>query len=135
MYCKPIPVMKTGFSLCSIFNREITANENRFFPVWKYYTGNSLYWPCKGLQCTKKHFSRSWLVRWTYIELIIKWHSDIGTTTVFHHGTNFVQSIYFRLLKSDLNGICLKYANDFLNGFIWKSKVLLVCHKNKWQDS
>ena len=41
-HCKPIPVMKTGFSLCSISNREkpvfITlepCNENRFFPVWE----------------------------------------------------------------------------------------------------
>jgi hypothetical protein len=47
--------MKTGFSLCSISTREkpvfitgISANENRFFPVWKYYTGNSLFWPCTG---------------------------------------------------------------------------------------
>ena len=52
-HCKPIPVMKTGFSLCSISNREnpvfitgIPATENRFFPVWKYYTGKSLFWPC-----------------------------------------------------------------------------------------
>ena len=53
MHCKPIPVIRTGFSLCSIFNREkpvfitgIPANENRFFPVWKYYTGKTLFWPC-----------------------------------------------------------------------------------------
>ena len=38
-HCKPIPLMKTGFSLCSISIREkpvfitgIPANENRFFP-------------------------------------------------------------------------------------------------------
>ena len=50
---KNIPVMKTGFFLCSISNREkpffitgIPATENRFFPVWKYYTGKSLFWPC-----------------------------------------------------------------------------------------
>ena len=62
-HCKPIPVMKTGFSLCSISHREkpvfITwgpCNENRFFPVWKYNTGKTLfwpctqYWPCMGLQ-------------------------------------------------------------------------------------
>ena len=43
IHCKPIPVMKTGFSLCSISNREKPVfinwepcNENRFFPVWKY---------------------------------------------------------------------------------------------------
>ena len=54
-HCKPIPVMRTGFSLCSISNREkpvfitgIPANENRFFPVWKYYTGKTLFWPCTG---------------------------------------------------------------------------------------
>ena len=54
-HCKPIPVMKTGFSLCSISNREkpvfITwepCNENRIFPVWKYYTGKTLFWPCTG---------------------------------------------------------------------------------------
>ena len=54
-HCKPIPVMKTGFSLCSISNREkpvfITlepCNENRIFPVWKYYTEKTLFWPCTG---------------------------------------------------------------------------------------
>ena len=54
-HCKPIPVMKTGFSLCSISNREkpvfitgIPANKNRIFPVWKYYTGKTLFWPCTG---------------------------------------------------------------------------------------
>ena len=47
--------MKTGFSLCSISYREkpvfITwelRNENRFFPVWKYYTVKTLFWPCTG---------------------------------------------------------------------------------------
>ena len=55
VHCKPIPVMKTGFSLCSISNREkpvfitgIPANENRFFPVWKYHAGKTLLWPCTG---------------------------------------------------------------------------------------
>ena len=55
LHCKPIPVMRSGFSLCSISNREkpvfvtgIPANENRFFPVWKYYTGKTLFWPCTG---------------------------------------------------------------------------------------
>jgi hypothetical protein len=59
LHCKPITVMKTGFSLCSISNREkpvfITwepCYESRFFPVWKYYTGKTLYWPCTGLQCS-----------------------------------------------------------------------------------
>ena len=39
-HCKPIPVMKAGFSLCSISNRKKPVfinwkpcNENRFFPV------------------------------------------------------------------------------------------------------
>ena len=47
--------MKTGFSLCSIFNREKPffinwepCNENRFFPVCKYYTVKTLFWPCTG---------------------------------------------------------------------------------------
>ena len=47
--------MRTGFSLCSISKREkpvfitgIPANENRFFPVWKYYTRKTLFWPCTG---------------------------------------------------------------------------------------
>ena len=47
--------MRTGFSLCSISIREkpafitgFPANENRFFPVWKYYTGKTLFWPCTG---------------------------------------------------------------------------------------
>ena len=47
--------MKTGFSLCSISNREKPVfinlepcNENRFFPVWKYYKGKTLFWPCTG---------------------------------------------------------------------------------------
>ena len=35
--CKPIPVMKTGFSLCCISHRE--------YPVL------AQYWPCTGLQC------------------------------------------------------------------------------------
>ena len=55
LHCKPIPVMKTGFSLCSISNRENPVfinlepcNENRMFPVWKYYTGKTLFWPCTG---------------------------------------------------------------------------------------
>jgi hypothetical protein len=47
--------MKTGISLCSISNREKPVfinwepcNENRLFPVWKYYTGKTLFWPCTG---------------------------------------------------------------------------------------
>ena len=51
----PSPVMRTGFSLCSIsirvkpvFITGFPANENRFFPVWKYYTGKTLFWPCTG---------------------------------------------------------------------------------------
>ena len=51
----PPTVMKTGFSLCSIFNRENPVlinwepcNEYRFFPLWKYYTGKPLFWPCTG---------------------------------------------------------------------------------------
>ena len=47
--------MKTRFSLCSISNREKPVfinwepcNENRFFPVWKYYKGKTLFWPCTG---------------------------------------------------------------------------------------
>ena len=54
-HCKPIPVMKTGFSLCTFPNREkpvfitgIPANVNRFFPVWEKYTGKTLFWPCTG---------------------------------------------------------------------------------------
>ena len=55
LHCKPTPVMKTGFSLCSISSREKPVfinlepcNENRFFPVWKYYTGKTLFWHCTG---------------------------------------------------------------------------------------
>ena len=54
-HCKPIPVMKTGFSLCSVSHREkpvfITWEpciEDRLFPAWKYYTGKTLFWPCTG---------------------------------------------------------------------------------------
>ena len=31
-----------------VFITGIPATENRFFPVWKYYTGKSLFWPCTG---------------------------------------------------------------------------------------
>ena len=24
------------------------CNEKRIFPVWKYYTGKTLFWPCTG---------------------------------------------------------------------------------------
>ena len=55
LQCKPIPVMKKRFILYSFSHREkpvfITwepCNENRFFPVWKYYTGKTLFWPCTG---------------------------------------------------------------------------------------
>ena len=55
LHCKPIPVMKTGNSLCTFPSREkpvsITwepCNDNRFFPVWEKYTGKSLFWPCTG---------------------------------------------------------------------------------------
>ena len=48
IHCKPIPLMTTGFSLCSISNREKPVfinwepcNEYRFFPLWKYYTGKT----------------------------------------------------------------------------------------------
>ena len=33
IHCKPIPVMKTGFSLCTFSHRE-------------KYTGKTLFWPC-----------------------------------------------------------------------------------------
>ena len=52
-HCKPIPVLKTGFSLCTFSHREKPVciswdpcNENRIFPVGKKYTGKSLFWPC-----------------------------------------------------------------------------------------
>ena len=55
LHCKPIPVMKTGFSLCTFPNREkpvfitgFQANVNRFFPVSEKYTGKTLFWPCTG---------------------------------------------------------------------------------------
>ena len=55
LHCKPIPVMKTGVSLCTFPNREkpvfitgIQGNVNRFFPVWEKYTGKTLFWPCTG---------------------------------------------------------------------------------------
>ena len=55
LHCKPIPVMKTGFSLCTFPNREkpvfitgIPANVNRIFPVWEKYTGKTLFWSCTG---------------------------------------------------------------------------------------
>jgi hypothetical protein len=46
----PIPVMKTGFSLCSfaVFISGIPANETRIFPVSENYTGKTLFWPCTG---------------------------------------------------------------------------------------
>ena len=56
-HCKPIPVMKTRFSMWSFSHREkpvfiagVPCIENRFFPVWKNFTGKYLYWPCTGLQ-------------------------------------------------------------------------------------
>ena len=55
LHCKPIPVMKTRFSLCTFSHMEkpvfITwenCNENRYFPVWGKYTGKTLFWPCTG---------------------------------------------------------------------------------------
>ena len=42
LHCKPIPVMKTGFSLC--------GNTTQGNPVL------ALYWPCKGLQCCLVYF-------------------------------------------------------------------------------
>ena len=65
MHCKPIPVMKAGFSLWgfshrkkSVFIAGVPCNENRFFPVWKNFTGKTLFSPCndpvlKGLQCVQ----------------------------------------------------------------------------------
>ena len=51
-HCKPIPVMKTGVSLCTFPNREkpvvITCNEKRFFPAWEKYTEKTLSTPCTG---------------------------------------------------------------------------------------
>ena len=53
MHCKPIPVMKTGFSLWSFSHREkpvfiagISCNTKRFFPVLKNFTGKTLFSPC-----------------------------------------------------------------------------------------
>ena len=55
MHCKPIPVMKTGFSLCIFSHREKpvfitweTCNENRFFFCVGKYKGKTLFWPCTG---------------------------------------------------------------------------------------
>ena len=56
LHCKPIPVMKTGISLCTFPNREKPVftnwepcNENRFFPVWEKYTRKTLYVPVLAL--------------------------------------------------------------------------------------
>ena len=68
--------MRTGFSLCSISNREKPVfinwepcNENRIFPVWKYYTGKTLFWPCTGpvRDCSvfmAKYEARVWSSPW-----------------------------------------------------------------------
>ena len=52
-HCKPIPVMKTGFSLCTLSLQGKTCNENRFFPVKKAYTGKTLFslqgWVCSAV--------------------------------------------------------------------------------------
>ena len=52
-HCKPIPVMKTGFSLWSFSHREkpvfiagVPCNENRFFSVWKNFAGKTLFSRC-----------------------------------------------------------------------------------------
>ena len=56
VHCKPILLMKRGFSLRTFSHREIQlfpspgkpCNENRIFPVWEKYTGKTLFWPCTG---------------------------------------------------------------------------------------
>ena len=49
-HCKPIPVMKTGFSLCTLSLQGKTCFHDRFFPVKKAYTGKTLFslqgWVC-----------------------------------------------------------------------------------------
>ena len=48
--CKPIPVMKTGFSLCMLSLQGKTCFHYKFFPVKKAYTGKTLFslqgWVC-----------------------------------------------------------------------------------------
>jgi hypothetical protein len=45
-----LPVMKSGFSLCTCSLQGKTCNENRFFPVKNMYTGKTLFslqgWVC-----------------------------------------------------------------------------------------
>ena len=76
-HCKPIPVMKTGFSLCSISNSEkpvfITkepCNENRFYAVWK-----TLFWPCTGLvrDCSevKKTVSMFFFANFAVVKILL----------------------------------------------------------------
>jgi hypothetical protein len=79
LHCKPIPVMKTGFSLCSFSHREkpvyinsVPCNENRFFPVWKNYREN----PVLALPFVvytlvlfyKQHMIKK--VSWTFLDFI-----------------------------------------------------------------
>ena len=49
-HCKPIPVMKTGFSLCTLSLQGKTCFHYRFFPVKNTYTGKTLFslqgWIC-----------------------------------------------------------------------------------------
>ena len=39
-----------GFTILHTYNtlRTHPCNENRVFPVWKYYTGTTLFWSCTG---------------------------------------------------------------------------------------
>ena len=54
VHCKPIPVMKTGFSLCTFSHREKPVSIS-WNPCWEKVHREipvlALYWPCKGLQC------------------------------------------------------------------------------------
>ena len=120
------PVMKTRFSLCTFFHREISVmktgpcNENRIslqwkqvFPYEKEYTGKTLFRPCIGpvRDCSARLRAQEWLM-WDLIT------HRLSLTNLFPFGCQKVWKRSGGILKIQIH--IWKWVQPIAPSFRWK---------------
>ena len=112
IHCKPIPVMKTGFSLCTFSHREKPVFITRFpgdgNRCWEKYTGKTLFslqgWVCsvanitifnKVLKVQKNcKFLSGISIKWIAISMAIGWNPFWRSFLIFVYVLAFWQDIH-----------------------------------------
>ena len=113
-----LPVMKTGFSLCTCSLQGKTCNENSFFPVKNTYTGKTLF-SLQGWVCS---VCSGYVVFVSEIERNWAWKYHRGATPICHKSIFCWNSTRARKVTSVSKKLSLKtviYHYYALWQFFW----------------